>query len=199
VTVEEVMRKLQRDRQYWGPGGGVTLSGGEPMAQYRFTRALLQRCHRSYIHTGMETCGHAPWKDFEGVLDYLDWIFFDLKHMDPDIHRSATGVSNRLILQNAEKIAERENPRVIFRMPIIPGINDSLQNIEATARFLERHYQKEINILPLHHLGSSKYRLLRLKYGAKDLAPPSPERMREIGDIFSRYSIACYIDNATPF
>ena len=134
ITVEDLMKKIQRDRLYWGSRGGVTVSGGEPMAQYPFVKAFLSRCFDSYIHTAMETSGYAPWEHYHALLDHLDWVFFDLKCMDDDRHIAGTGVSNRLILENAKKMAAHFEGRLIFRMPVIPGFNDSRENITATAR-----------------------------------------------------------------
>jgi pyruvate formate lyase activating enzyme len=200
MTVEELMKKIQNDRNYWGASGGVTLSGGEPLFQYEFTRTILQQCYDSYIHTALETSGFAPWEHLEIILDYIEWIFYDLKHMDPRMHRIGTGQSNKLILDNARKIAAQKEYRLIFRMPIIPGFNDSLQNIIATAEFINNIGGTEINILPMHHLGSSKYDLLGLKYYYEDnLNTPSIEQMKEIRDLFTDYSIKCFIGSDTPF
>lgn len=199
MTLEELMEKIQKDRQYWGPGGGVTLSGGEPMLQHEFAGAVLRQCYDSYIHTGMETSGHAPWKHYEQVLGYVEWIFFDLKHMDPEMHKLGTGVSNELILDNARKIASLGECRLIFRMPVIPGFNDSHENIVATAEFISSIGKREINILPMHHLGWSKYELLGMEYPYQDLRKSTPEELREIRAIFAQYSIDCYIGSDTPF
>lgn len=199
LTVRELVKKIQRDRQYWGSGGGVTLSGGEPMFQPEFTTEILKSCYDSYIHTGLETCGYVSWKSYEKVLNYIDWIFFDIKHMDPEIHKKGTGVSNKLILENAERIASRRNYRMIFRMPIIPKFNDSVENITATAKFIRKTGKEEVNILPIHHLGSTKYELLGMKYAYKGVKSPNLERMEEIKNIFETYAIKCYIGSYTPF
>ncbi|MCK4544301.1 glycyl-radical enzyme activating protein [candidate division WOR-3 bacterium] len=190
-TVGELVEKIQRDRQYWGSGGGVTLSGGEPMFQPEFTTEILKSCYDSYIHTGLETCGYVSWKYYEKVLNYIDWIFFDIKHMDPEVHKKGTGVSNKLILENAERIASRRNYRMIFRMPIIPKFNDSVENITATAKFIREIGKEEVNILPIHHLGSTKYELLGMKYTYKAVKSPNLERMEKIKNIFETYSIKC--------
>ncbi len=116
------------------------------------------------------------------------------------MHKMGTGLSNKLILNNARKIASQKECKLIFRMPIIPGFNDSLENIIATAEFLNSIDMKEINILPLHHLGSSKYDLLSLKYYYKEhLITPTSIQMEKIRDIFNNYSIECYIGSNTPF
>lgn len=200
ITVDKLMEKIQKDRHYWGLRGGVTLSGGEPMLQPEFTRAVLQHCYDSYIHTAMETSGYAQWKYYENVVDYLDWIFFDLKHMESKMHVDGTGFSNSLILRNARKIALLADCRLVFRMPVIPGFNNSLENLIATAEFIHGVDKNEINILPLHHLGSSKYDLLGLKYYYKDrLIVPDSVQLDEIRDVFADYSIECYIGSDTPF
>lgn len=199
ISVDELFSIIQRDRQYWGNKGGITLTGGEPLIQVDFARDILEKCYNSYIHTAIETCGNVPWKNFEMVIDYLDWIFFDLKHLDTDIHKKGTGVSNRLILENAERIASKGNYRLIFRMAIIPGYNDSIENITATAEFMRKIGVDEINILPIHHFGSSKYELLGMKYTYGDVKPPDMRKMEEIKNIFDSYAIKCYIGSNTPF
>lgn len=193
------MKKIQRDRQYWGAGGGITLSGGEPMFQPEFATKILKECYDAYIHTGLETCGHIPWKHYEEALNYLDWIFFDIKHMDPEIHKKGTNVSNKLILENAKRIASIGSYRMIFRVPVIPGFNDSVENITATAKFIRKTGRKEVNVLPMHHLGSTKYDLLGMEYTYNAIKPPNWGRMEEIKDIFEAYSIKCYINGFTPF
>ena len=119
--------------------------------------------------------------------------------MDPEIHKKGTSVSNKLILENAKRIASHGSYRVIFRMPIIPGFNDSIENIAATARFIRNIGKEEVNILPIHHLGSTKYELLGMKYTYKAIKPPTLEKMKEIKEIFEIYSIKCYIGSLTPF
>lgn len=119
--------------------------------------------------------------------------------MDPKKHKLKTGISNQLILENARKLASQKRVKLIFRMPIIPGFNDSISNIERTAAFLNSIDMEEINILPFHHLGSSKYEQLSLGYQASALKIPSPEDMRGIGAVFANHSIASYIGSDTPF
>ena len=126
VTVQELMDTVRRDRAYWGSGGGVTLGGGEPLAQPEFTLALLKELHDAYVHTAMETCANVPWARLERAMQYLDWIFVDIKHMDPEKHKQETGVSNKLILTNIERMAALErSARIMVRMPVVPSFNDS--------------------------------------------------------------------------
>jgi pyruvate formate lyase activating enzyme len=199
MTVDEVMQKVQRDRQYWGQGGGVTLSGGEPMLQHKFAKALLGRCFDSYIHTAMETSGYAPWAHYQSLIGNLEWMFLDLKHMDPKRHQWGTGVSNKLILENARRLSAVKDLRVIFRLPLVPGFNDTVSNIKTMAKFVKGLGKDEVNVLPLHHLGSSKYNQLGRDYHFKDRCKPSIEGLKQIKEIFSDHGIKCYIGHDTPF
>lgn len=198
MTVDELMRIIKRDRNYWGTGGGITFTGGEPMAQPEFVVEVLKRCHNSYMHTAMETSGHVPWEDYEAALKYLDWIFFDLKHMDSKLHRKETGVPNELILENARRLASLP-VRMVIRIPIILGFNDSRGNIIETAEFIREIKKEEVNLLPMHNLGISKYEELGMKCAYERKKPPSMEKLKEIKAIFNSYSIKCYIESYTPF
>jgi len=198
MDVEDLMERIKRDRQYWGYGGGVTISGGEPMLQADFAIEVLKLCYDSYISTAMETCGCAEWKDYERVIEYLDWIFFDLKHMDDEVHRRGAGVSNRIILDNARRIAS-SGKRVVFRVPVIPGFNDSDENMRETAEFIGSTDADEVNLLPFHRLGASKYEQLGRDYEYKDALPPDVQRMERIRGIFEECSIKCWIGGVTPF
>ncbi len=199
ITVDDLMKKIQRDRPYWGSSGGVTVSGGEPMDQYPFLLKFLSRCFDSYIHTAMETSGYAPWEYYRSLLGYLDWIFFDIKCMNDDLHRAGTGISNRLILKNAKQIASSWEGRLVFRIPVIPGYNDSWENIASTAKFIADLGNHEVHLVPLHHLGESKYDLLGRVYRCRESVPPDIPHLRKIQDLFAEYSIACYFGNDTPF
>jgi len=199
ITVAELLKKIQRDRQYWGSGGGITLSGVEPLFQLDFAIEFLRKCYDSYIHTALETCGYVPSKFFEEALNYVDWLFFDIKHIDSEIHQQGTSVPNKLILENAAKIAAQGNYHKVIRMTIVPGYNDSVENMTTTAKFIKKIGLEEVNILPLHHLGSSKYELLGKEYAYNDISVPNLEKMEEIKRIFDAYSIKCYIGSLTPF
>lgn len=199
VTADEIIKRIQRDRNYWGSSGGLTLSGGEPLLQQPFAGRILKSCHDSYIHTAVETCGHVPWECFTECLEHIDWIFYDLKHMDSGIHKEATGVFNELILENARKIAALGNRRVIFRVALIPGYNDTVENITATARFIRSIGKDEINILPFHRLGSSKYQSLGRRDKFMFAKPCPPEQTKKFEEIFKAHGIKCYSGNSTPF
>ncbi len=176
------------------------MGGGEPLAQAEFTLALLKELHEAYVHTAIETCAQVPWNNLMRALDYLDWIFVDIKHMDTDRHRQETGVGNELILENIKRISLSEkSPRMIPRMPIVPGFNDSDSNVLATAAFLNKIGKNEVNLLPFHRLGVSKYEQLGLDYAYKDTNPPTAEKIDHIAGLFEKRGIKCYAGSDTPF
>ncbi|MEI7980904.1 MAG: glycyl-radical enzyme activating protein [Bacteroidota bacterium] len=199
ITTDALFSKITRDRQYWGSKGGITLTGGEPFVQPDFAREILQRCYDAYIHTAVETSGNIPWDHIEPSLPFLDWIFFDLKHMDTAIHQQFTGSSNQLILSNATRLANDFGGRMVFRMPLIPGFNDHDENISAMATFIRATGRDEINILPVHHFGREKYRLLGQTYFTNDFIPPGIEILQNIRRTFEAAGIYCYAGNDTPF
>ncbi len=125
-TLEELMRILNRDRQYWGSGGGVSFSGGEPLLQRHFITAVLTRCREEYIPAAVETTCHIESDFLRTILPLVDWVFADIKHMDPLKHYQAVGVDNTVILSNIRMIAASGwKGRLIVRAPVIPGFNDS--------------------------------------------------------------------------
>ncbi len=199
ISVDQLFSIIQRDRQYWGDKGGITLTGGEPLFQSEFAREILKKCYNAGIHTAIETCGHVPWKHFACVIDYLDWIFFDLKHMDPEKHKTGTGSSNAEIINNVRNLHKSFKGRLVFRLPFIPGYNSSRVNLEGIASLILETNWKEINILPLHHLGREKYRLLGREYKAGGFPTPSSGDLAAAKAIFEKSGIACYIGQDTPF
>lgn len=199
ITLEELYAKITRDRQYWGDQGGITLTGGEPFLQPEFVGAFLKKCYDSYIHTAVETCGNVPWKNIEPSLPCLDWIFFDLKHMDPEKHLEATGASNHLILESARKIAGEFKGRVIFRMPVIPGFNDTEKNLDEMISFIQSCKRDEVNLLPLHHFGREKHALIAHPYYTTNFQSPSIQRLKFVKEHIEQAGIHCYISSDTPF
>jgi pyruvate formate lyase activating enzyme len=207
VSVHDIFATISRDRQYWGPGGGMTLTGGEPFTQPEFVHDLLKRCYDAYIHTAVETCGNVPWANYEISLPYIDWIFYDLKTLNesncyPSTYQrqhNSPCLPVPVILDNARRLAEKFKGRIIFRLPVIPGFNDDSENIIETARFILSTGRNEINILPLHHLGREKYPLLGKKYYTTDFKIPDKDELHEIAQQFASMGIKCYIGSETPF
>ena len=174
MTSDEVLTEVLKDiRFYEKSDGGVTLSGGEALAQPDFTTDILRMSHQRNIHTVIETSGYAEWSVLERVIQYTDLLLFDIKHMDSEIHRTLTGVPNKGILENLAKAVKLTS--VIVRIPLIPTYNDSEANALAVCGFCENIEVKEINLLPFHQLGRDKYQRLNIRYDLKDLRPVTPQ------------------------
>ncbi|MBU0712618.1 glycyl-radical enzyme activating protein [bacterium] len=199
ITTEKLLNIIQRDRQFWGSEGGITLSGGEPLMQIDFAEEILRRSYESYIHTAIETCGNIPFTNLQRVIPYLDWIFFDLKHFDSEKHKEGTNADNLLIIENAKQLAKEFNGRIIFRLPLIPQFNDSMENINSIISFLKEVGRNEINILPLHHLGREKYKIINREYTGLNYLIPSIEKMQKVKQIFTEAGIICHLGGETPF
>ncbi|MDO9542777.1 MAG: glycyl-radical enzyme activating protein [Kiritimatiellia bacterium] len=165
MSVAEVMEEVVKDRPFYETsGGGMTLSGGEPLAQHEFSKALLRAAKKDKIHTAMETCGYAPFTAYAAILDDVDLFLYDYKETDPALHRKFTGVDNALILENLFKIDQRGG-RIILRCPIIPGLNDRADHFAGMATTANKLKNiVEIQVLPYHPLGESKSARLGKKY-----------------------------------
>ncbi|HZX45861.1 MAG TPA: glycyl-radical enzyme activating protein [Clostridia bacterium] len=182
MTVEEVVAEICRDEVfYFHSGGGVTISGGEPLYQPRFTAEVLKESKRLGIHTAIESCLFAPWDHVEAILPWLDALYADIKLMDEGLHKHWTGAGNGLILENLRRIdASSYNIEIIARIPMIPGVTDTDGNLSDAVEMLSRVKKlKDIELLPYHRLGIETYRNLGREYSLKDLVPPSGEHMLE--------------------
>ncbi|MEI7897004.1 MAG: glycyl-radical enzyme activating protein [bacterium] len=207
ISVEDLYSRISRDRQFWGDGGGITLTGGEPFAQPEFAAAFLERCYGAYIHTAVETCGNVPWENYQAALPFIDWIFFDLKTMNESPTDFLTGPPVRLsacspvplILANARRLSLEFKGRLVFRLPLVPGFNDDAENLHQTATFIKSTGRDEINILPLHHMGREKYRLLGREYFTTDFKTPASGDLQKAASLFHSYGIKCYTGSETPF
>lgn len=200
MTVSELWRVLERDRQYWGSKGGVTFTGGEPMLQREFILAALKRCREGYVHTAIETSACVDTDHFLRVASYLDFAFIDVKHMDPVKHKEKTGVTNERTLNNIRALKQSGWPgRLVLRIPVIEGFNDSPENMAATARFMREVGWDEINLLPFHRMGDSKYTQLGEVYAYSKVDSMPLEHLMPLQQIFVDQSIACYVGMNTPF
>jgi len=171
MTVGEVWDAVRRDRMFYdSSGGGVTVSGGEPLLRAEFVHELFARCRKDGIDTCVETCGFADRNAFAEILPVTDHFLFDLKHMDAAAHEMHAGRTNDRILENAAFLMER-GADVLFRQPLIPGVNDSPENIAATTDFLIRAGASAsgLELMPYHRMGQSKYRALDMKYPAEGI------------------------------
>ena len=184
IDVDELMKEIERDVLLFdNSGGGVTFSGGEPLFQPTFLRESLKECKRRGIHTAMETSGHAPPKVFESVADYVDLFLFDLKLMDEEQHRKYTGASNRIVKKNLLTLVTAGRGRdVVLRFPVITGITDTEENLDALASFVcGLEGVGEIDLLPYHDV-SEKYNRLGLTYKMYTHEAPSEEKLGHVRD-----------------
>jgi glycyl-radical enzyme activating protein len=201
VTVGEVFSRINRERRWWGDRGGITLSGGEPFAQPAFTAELLKRCHRSWIHTAAETCGYYPWENLAPSIPFLDWIFFDLK-LFTDVYPPVQGFNatvRHAIRKNALNLKKEFDGKLVFRMPVISGLTDSSANIGEIIEILHQFSKPEINLLPVHHLGFNKYKLLGKQYYTSSFSTLSSEYLQKLQDYFIQNGITCHIGSGTPY
>ncbi len=191
MSVEEILRIVDEDSPfYWRSGGGITISGGEPTFQADFVHELLKEAKRRYIHTVVETCGHCDWDSLEKVCRYARLVFYDLKHMDSNEHLAFTGVTNNLILANIEKLSSRfPYIPIIVRTTVVPGFNDSIDNIKATVEFLKDISSLEkYQLLPYHSFGEPKYHQLGKKYPLEELKRPIKINLEKLKRIVRDYS-----------
>lgn len=189
-TVAEVVEEVLRDRPFYErSGGGVTLSGGEPLLQLEFARGILARCKREGLHTAIETAANLAWERIAAILPFTDLVMMDIKLLDSEAHRACTGVGNRRILENAVRLGEQDTP-LIVRTPVVPGVNDRAECIVPIAAFAARlpnllYYE----LLPFHPMAGGKYQSLGMDYRAKELKSPGKEQMQALADAARRYGI----------
>jgi len=178
TSVREVMQEILKDVPFYDESeGGVTFSGGEPLLQTDFLCALLDECRRLGIHTAVETSGYAPVRQLERVADRADLFLFDVKVIDDERHRQATGVSNRLILENLSRLVARKG-RIIVRIPLIPGVNDDEPSVRAIGATLREVGGIEaVHVLPYHDSGTGKYGVLGLSTPAAGPSSPGAEQL----------------------
>ena len=182
---QEIVSLLIKDTLFYDEsGGGVTFSGGEPLSQPEFLLELLQGCGQEGIHRAVDTSGYAPWSILQPIAEETDLFLFDLKLMDPQAHLQYTGVDNQQIMQNLHNLMELGYHGIV-RMPLIPGINNQIENLEAMAEFMVKSTQPwPIQILPYHHMQIGKYEKMGRPYLLPDLTPPTHQQIQEVVDFF---------------
>jgi pyruvate formate lyase activating enzyme len=177
-TVEQIVIEIEKDRAYYRKsGGGVTFSGGEPTAQPDFLYEALKACHQRGIHTAIETHGYAPASVFRRIAPYTDLFLIDLKHMDAQTHKKVVGSDTAPIHANIRMLACELGKKLMLRIPLIPGFNDSPENLKQTAEFAKQIQGcgalETVNVLPYHAMGRGKYDLFGRKYAMPDTKPPT--------------------------
>lgn len=195
--IEELYRLIDRDREFYKiNGGGVTFSGGEPLTHPKYLTKIAKLCHERGIDVNMESCGVGNYEEFKHALPYISHMFFDIKHINSQIHQEITGSGNELILENLKKIAKHDI-KITIRTPIIPGLNDTVDNLAGIAEFLRGIPEiKEYELLAYHQFGAGKYAALGRDYSLAEVEPPSDEKMRElvqcVNDVFDGSDKICF-------
>jgi pyruvate formate lyase activating enzyme len=195
VTIENVMKEILTDLEFYKiSGGGVTLSGGEPLLQEDACYELLSECNRNSINTAIETAGNVKWKVFEKILPMTNYLLFDVKTLDNDIHKKYCGVSNRQIIKNLKKL-NGTKVDLIIRVPIIPEINDNNEEIEEIGNKVKSFPNlKGFELIPFHKFGRSKYMQLDMKFEIDDIIEPSINKMEELREILLQMGIDAIIN-----
>ena len=195
MNADEVFDAVNRDKMFYHTsGGGVTVSGGEALMQPQFVCDMFEKCRRADIHTCVETSGYIAESALRQVLPYTDLVLYDLKHLNSEKHRQYTGKPNDLILSNA-KIVAASGVETLFRMPLIPKVNDDMQNIKMTAKFLHElgNNTLRIELIPYHRLGKGKYESLDMEFHLSEILSPEPNEIESVKNEFANYHITCLI------
>lgn len=181
MSVEDVLQRIKRDIIFFREsGGGVTFSGGEATCQQSFLRALVNAHSEIGIDMAIETSGYFIWNEVKDIIEKLDLIFIDLKHMNTEKHQELTGVDNKLILENIKNIGKL-NKEVVVRIPLIKGINDDKENIINTAKYVKQYVPGgKMEILPYHNFGEKKYDQLGLSEFKNVFSTPTKEEIDEV-------------------
>jgi len=186
IAHEKLLKKLLRDRVFFEEsGGGVTFSGGEPLMQHLALVKLLKALGEAGIHRAVDTSGYAPAGQLREVAGLTDLFLYDLKLMDHAKHLEYTGVENKPILENADMLLET-GVRVIFRIPVVPGMNDTAEELEAFRAFFDARKEKfrEVHLLPYHPGAAAKYRRMGREYAFSKTRPPDEKRMKHLKRLF---------------
>lgn len=194
-TASEVFDKVKRDKMFYDTsGGGVTVSGGEPLTKPNFVYELFNLCHDAGINTCIETCAYVPFDAIKTVIPVTDFFIFDLKIIDTEKHLQYTGVPNDLILSNARFLAE-SGAKILFRQPIISGISNSKENVLETVEFLKSLGRADIGIqlMPYHRMGVSKYKALQMLYRLEHLPGMNGNEIAEIEELYRQNGINCTV------
>jgi pyruvate formate lyase activating enzyme len=190
VSVQEVIGEVNEDRIFYQKtGGGVTVSGGEPLAQKDFTRALLKQSKEQGLHTVLDTSGLADWSVLESMIANTDIFLYDIKCNDPELHRQLTGVDNQVIKSNLEKLLQ-SGADVVLRMPLIKDLNDQTEEMASLALWLgDLQPGLSVHLLPYHKFGESKYKRMDLQYCLPKPAPPKPQTLMKLAAILENHGL----------
>ena len=192
VEPQEVLAEVLRDEAFYkNSSGGITVSGGEPLAQAGFVSHLLELCKQHGLHTTLDTTGYAPWRAMREVLEFVDLVLFDVKHLDAAEHRKATGVGNRLILENLQRASQAT--KVWMRVPVIVGFNDSGEHVEEISRLAKALKVGKISLLPYHEGGKTKCDQMGRAYNHERCGTPSAEQLLRLQEIIAGHGVKASI------
>lgn len=191
--VEDLIEEVESDETFYRTsGGGVTFSGGEPALCPDYVEIIAKYFQDKKISTAIETCGYAPWENYKRILPYIDYVLFDIKIWDSEKHKKYCGKSNELIFENLDKIVKTNN--VTIRMPIIPEINDSEEELRSIGEYVKSLGKvNKIHILAYHNMATGKYDGLGREYTLPDIMPPTDEHMKWIKSVFEEYGLSVKI------
>lgn len=181
-TSDEILHEIMKDKSFYDNScGGVTFSGGECMLLIDFLCEILQKCKENGIHTAVDTAGNVPWEYFVRIKEYTDLFLYDIKLFDSNKHTEFTGADNKAILDNLKHLFDA-GANILIRIPIIGGVNDSLEEMRKTKEFLKPFCPVEVELLPYHSMGMHKYDALNMKKHKFDV--PDEKRMKELNSVF---------------
>ncbi len=191
--LNELVCFLLKDKLFFDvSGGGVTLSGGEPFFQKEFCLALLKELKKNGIHTVVETCGYVAPETLSAAMPYVDLFYFDLKHLDPNIHKAFTGTDNRLILENLTFLTSCKKD-LVLRIPVIPGVNLDAGVMNEYAALCQKLHIGAVHLLPFHQYGSRKYKMLGLPYPFEQYNRVEESALQAFVPLFTRVGTAAQI------
>jgi pyruvate formate lyase activating enzyme len=190
MSVEQTMMDIERDKVFYDESeGGVTFSGGEPLMQPDFLKALLTECRKRDIHSTLDTSGYTSPDVIDSIRDKVDLFLYDVKTMDDAKHKRYTGVSNKLILRNLERLA-KHGSNIVISLPMVPGINDNKENIRRTGEYISSFPSVErVSLLPYHKAGIDKYKNLGRSYELERIQPPSSRRIKTIREELEAFGL----------
>jgi pyruvate formate lyase activating enzyme len=190
MTVAAVMTEIERDVPFFDQSkGGVTFSGGEPLLQRKFLAEVLRACRAHDIHTVVDTSGFASWETFESIRGDVNLFLYDLKSMDDERHKQYTGVSNKLILENLERLSA-VGSQCVVRIPLIPGVNDDEKNLVESGKFLASLRKIEfVDLMGYHDIAQGKYESLGMEYRLPEIKAPSVEKMHEAAKLLEGFGL----------
>lgn len=181
-TADMVLNEILKDKAFYeNSNGGVTFSGGESMLQIDFLCELLQKCKNYGIHTAVDTAGNVPWSHFERILEYTDLFLYDIKILNSEKHKQFTGVENQIILNNLKKLFE-SGARLYIRIPVICGVNDSVEEMQKIRSFIMPYKPVKIELLPYHKLGEYKYAALNME--RIEFESPDKNVIKQLNSVF---------------